>query len=258
MVGAYFFAFNLSIQPLRLFAASLEGVLMASLSHLQLDPERQVRAFLRAASLMAVLIVPICFVQALLFDPVFRLVFPDGTMHDAIRPGQIISVGMAIWAVYGPTASLLKAQGRFRTFAIMATIYATGFIVAVTLAARFGTVAHVAAAVGLCMIIDVPIKMYVAVRPGGAGWSDVLGVLGLPFAIGILAAGAAGGLAMLVPDVFGQNIARIVIVLLVTGAIYLPLIRATSPASWNEALEQLQRVLPQRLIRRLEVPLARP
>jgi PST family polysaccharide transporter len=110
-IGAYVFAFNIAVQPLRL---NLPMVLFPSLSHLSSEPAKQVTAALRAMRLVALTIVPVCMLQILFARPIFHLVFPP-KWQESILPCQILTLGLMINALCWPGVSLLRAQGRFRT-----------------------------------------------------------------------------------------------------------------------------------------------
>ena len=47
-IGAYVFGYNIAMQPLRVFALNVPIVLFPGLSHMSLEPARQVSAALRA------------------------------------------------------------------------------------------------------------------------------------------------------------------------------------------------------------------
>src|SRR4051812_30808575 len=112
VVGVYYFAFNLSLQTAMLLALNLDGVLMPVLSKLRDDPVRQRAAFLSAAQAIALVGIPICLLQAVVADPVVRLIF-DLKWYAAIPVLQVLSIGMAFRVVTHPAQSLMRAQGRF-------------------------------------------------------------------------------------------------------------------------------------------------
>ncbi len=112
-IGAYVFAFNIALQPLRLLSGNIPLVLFPGLSHLSLEPTKQVQAALRAMRLLTLVTVPVCLLQVLLAGPLFRVVFPPRWL-DAVLPCQILTLGLMINAACWPAASLLLAQGRFR------------------------------------------------------------------------------------------------------------------------------------------------
>jgi len=145
-IGAYVFAYNIAVQPLRL---NIPMVLFPGLSHLTAEPEKQVSAALRAMRLVALTMVPVCLLQILLAGPIFRLVFPE-RWQEAILPCQILTLGLMINALCWPGVSLLRAQGRFRTLFwtnLAATIVFMGIMAAaISIRASIITVA-----IGVCI-----------------------------------------------------------------------------------------------------------
>jgi len=137
-VGMYFFAFNLAVQVNRFFWASLTGVLFPLMSSIQHDTDRLVRTFRNATSTMAVLIVPVCILQAAVADPVIRLFFASKWVS-AIPAIQVMSVGMGLHTIAEPCIPLLQAQGRFTTLTRFTAAWTLFYIPAIYLAARVGT-----------------------------------------------------------------------------------------------------------------------
>ena len=98
MVGAYFFAFRLAIQPVQLLAGNLSNVLFPILAQLRGDPARQGEAALKASRVLSYVVMPYCFLQAAVAKPLLTLVFADKWLA-AIPLMQILSIGLAFDAV---------------------------------------------------------------------------------------------------------------------------------------------------------------
>src|SRR5262249_17361332 len=62
-LGLYSFAFKLAVQPLRMLAGSLSAVLFPALVQYRDDPARQLGAALTASQMLAVVVMPACFLQ---------------------------------------------------------------------------------------------------------------------------------------------------------------------------------------------------
>ena len=73
VVGAYFFAFRLAIQPVQMLAGSLNNVLFPALAQLRTDPARQRGAALNASRILAFVVMPYCFMQAAMAGPLSEL-----------------------------------------------------------------------------------------------------------------------------------------------------------------------------------------
>ena len=106
-IGAYVYAFNIAIQPLRLISSNVPVVLFPGLSHLSFDLGKQVRATLRAMRLLTLITVPVCIVQILLTPPLFRLILPPA-WEEAVLPCQLLTIGLMFNAGCWPAVSLLN------------------------------------------------------------------------------------------------------------------------------------------------------
>jgi O-antigen/teichoic acid export membrane protein len=254
ILGVYFLAFNLSIQTMQLFTGNLTGVLFPALSKLQGDPQRQIRAFLDATRLLALVAVPLCFLQMGVADPGVRLFFQDNKWQDAIPVLQALSLGMAFRVVASPGGSLIQAQGRFRVILITNIINAIVFLSLVTLGALMGDVnatslwhrpaTTVGIAVAFYFALIGPIFLYVAIHPSGGTWGDIWRVYAAPMLASILAVASAMAIGALVPveRIHGHRWAQAArlsaIVAWFIGA-YIPLIRLIAPEAWRALLQRL-------------------
>jgi len=254
VLGVYFLAFNLSIQTMQLFTGNLTGVLFPALSKLQSDPKRQIRAFLDATQLLAIVAVPLCFLQMGVADPGVRLFFQDDKWQDAIPVLQALSLGMAFRVVASPGGSLIQAQGRFRVILITNVINAIVFLSLVTVGAMMGDVKSatlwgrpattVGMAVAVYFALIGPIFLYVAIQPTGGTWRDIWRVYAAPMLASALAVAGAMLVGMLVPidRIRGHRWAqavRLSIILAWFVATYIPLIRVIAPDAWRALLQRL-------------------
>jgi O-antigen/teichoic acid export membrane protein len=254
ILGIYFQAYNLSIQTMQLFTGNLTGVLFPALSKLQTDPKRQLRAFLDATRLMALIAVPLCMLQMAGADPAVRLFFQDSKWQDAIPVLQALSIGMAFRVVASPGGSLIQAQGRFRVIMITNVINAVVFLSLVIAGAKLGRpddpnvwlrpASTVGVAVAIYFAIIGPIFLYVAIRPSGGTWGDIVRVYAAPLAVSAVAAVVGMALGHFVPverirgHRWGQAVRLAVIVVWFLIA-YVPLIRLIAPSSWQALVQRL-------------------
>jgi O-antigen/teichoic acid export membrane protein len=254
VLGIYFLAFNLSIQTMQLFTGNLTGVLFPALSKLQGDPARQIRAFLDATRLLALIAVPLCFLQMGAADPGVRLFFQDNKWQAGIPVLQALSIGMAFRVVASPGGSLIQAQGRFRVILITNVINAFIFLALVTAGAQIGNdrspnvwmqpATTVGIAVAFYFATISPIFLWVAIRPSGGTWRDVGRVYAAPLLASALAATGAMWAGHLVPvqqirgHHWGQSARLFVIVAWFVG-LYVPLIRWMAPDAWRALLGRI-------------------
>jgi hypothetical protein len=152
-------------------------------------------------------------------------------------------MGWAFFAVSHSATSLLKARGMFATQMWTYAALAVMFVTFVYVGARDGAALGTACGVGAYAVIAGPLSVYIAIRRIGGRWRDVLGIFVTPLAIATVAVGAGWALAQLLPQTRLGLCARIVTVLAISGAIYLPLIRWLSPAAMEEMIERARGLL---------------
>lgn len=252
LAGIYFFAINLTAQSIRLFVTNVTRVLFPALSKLQDDPQRQVRAFLRATSLLALVGTPLCLVQVPLAEPLMVLVFQP-KWYDAIPVVQLLAIGMIGRLMTAPSRGMIMAQGRFGVLLTMSIINAVSFIGAVVLGAIIGGEKHglvgvaVAAAVG--MFLYGPVQIYVAARPGKATWLSVGKTYAVPLAAGTMSmvaswAGSEGAYALLAggSEWFARLVQAIVAVVLTFG-VYTVMVMWLAPDQVRELKNRVHDML---------------
>lgn len=123
-VGLYFFAYRIAAQPARLLGGSVGGVLFPALIQLSHDPVRQRDAALITSQVLAIVVMPICFIQAAMAQPFIDLVF-HADWSGATFYIQVLSIGLAFDAVSWVIGPLLPANGHFRRlicYAILNTV----------------------------------------------------------------------------------------------------------------------------------------
>lgn len=249
VVGTYYFGFNLSMQTLILFAFNLEGVLFPTLSKLQDDPVRQRQGYLNAARLLALLGIPACLLQAALADPVMHVVFQP-KWAPAIPVVQVLSVGMAFRLVGWSSQSLIQAQGRFFTYLLLNFIGSMAFLTLSGFAAFIATppmaALAVAVAATLYLTMEGPLNLFIAIRPVGGTWRDLVQVYAVPLLAGLAAAAAAMIFTNMLPPMPGRNVLRIVLGAAVALAIYLSLIRWLAGDTVHLLLSRIQGVFTRR------------
>jgi hypothetical protein len=89
--------------------------------------------------------------------------------------------------------------------------------------------------------------LYVAIRPVGGSWRDIWPIYVWPVVTGgaaILAGMFVGRLVL--PRTIGGYWGRLVLVPIVSCIVYAPLVRWTTPDSWDEVVGRIGRVLGRR------------
>jgi O-antigen/teichoic acid export membrane protein len=199
VLGVYFFAYNLSTQTGQLVAANLGAVLMPALTKLAADLPRQLNAAIRATRVMLLIGIPLSFIQAALVEPAVTLVF-RGRWDAAVPVVQYLSIGMAMTLVNGCTSSILQSQGRFRFLLVWNAMVAVVFLAAVAVGAKVGAAVSVSVAVALIFSCIGPVGLYLALRPGGGRFRDVLSVYIRPLAVSVCALAACLAVERLFPN----------------------------------------------------------
>jgi PST family polysaccharide transporter len=245
-VGVYYFAFNLSLQTAMLLALNLDAVLMPVLSKLKDDVPRQRDAFLSAARAVALVGVPVCFLQAAVAGPAIRLVF-DPKWYGAVHVLQVLSVGMALRVVTHPAQTLMRAQGRFATLTWLNAIGAIAFVAVTAVAAAGASDATAAAWVALAVAgffaVEGPGYALAAIRPAGGTWRDVTGIYAVP--LGLAAAAAAAGwlVGRLLPAAGGRGVAAVQMAVVggTFAAVYVAGVWLIAPPALHDLLGRLGR-----------------
>lgn len=197
-LGVYFFAYQLTFQSMQLFTGNLVSVLLPALSKLNSEPKRMLAGFNRACRLLAVVSVPVAFLQAVAAEPAIRLVFPD-RWTASIPIIQILSVGIGFRVVGSPAGSLMYAAGRYRAMLVLHTVYTAVFFLMLVVGAIAGGLLGLSIAASLFFGLLGPVHMYVAIRPLGGTAADVFRVYAVPVATGAAGAAAAWATARMIP-----------------------------------------------------------
>ena len=229
VVGIYYFAYQLSMQTIVLFAIALEGVLFPTLSKLADDPVRQQQGFVNAARVLAILAVPVSFLQAALSAPLIHTFFPAKWLP-AIPVLTVLCIGMAFRAVGFPSFSLMQAQGRFKTLSILLGAGVVLFLTMTLCTSGLTSDAKAALAVSIVVTLyfalEGPISIFVGIRHAGGRWREVGAIYFIPIAISAVAcAAAAGSIRFLPGKTRADHLVRLMVGALIAAAIYLPAMR---------------------------------
>lgn len=248
--GIYYFAFGLSMQAVRVLSVNLSQVLLPVLSRLQHEPVRQREGFLRSTRLLAILAAPVCFLQAAIAEPLFRLAI-DPAYYAAVAPLAALSVGMFFRITWTSSRSLIQSLGRFKAYALQNAVYAAVFLAFVTVAAGLAAEEQAPLAVAIAVMAALtligPTDLLLAIRPIGGRAKHVAHVFGPPALMAIASVGSGWGLSQLIPeDPVGWAMQ-----LVVTGGVglgmYAALVRVVCRRDWDELRSHAGGLLPGRL-----------
>jgi PST family polysaccharide transporter len=244
-VGAYFFAYNLSLHTAVLLSLNFARVLFPVMSRMQGEPERLRSAFIRATRTLMYLGAPACFLQAAVAGPFIRGLVQSEKWYASIPALQILSLAMAVHMVWNPSRSLIQVQGRYRVYLVSAIVYSCGYIAVVLVAASRGDITTVALCAGGALVAVSATDCVLALRHIGGTIEDVARVLLPPMLVAAIAALPAWGLEFVMPTmtrVLGFPLHEVLLLglmPLVLAAIYLPLLRVFAPDVWDELAHRL-------------------
>ncbi|NBS75612.1 MAG: hypothetical protein EBS66_19315, partial [Betaproteobacteria bacterium] len=157
--GLFGLAYSIAAQANTVIAYQLGVVLQPIFGRLQDDSERQVAGFLKAQRVLSAVCVPICFTQAVLAEPLFRLVL-DAKWQPAIPVFQVVSLMQAFYFATGPSMSCLRAQRRFGTFFAWQGIQLLISLPIYWMGADWKGALGIALASGACWAISAPLVVW--------------------------------------------------------------------------------------------------
>ncbi|MGN6724943.1 MAG: oligosaccharide flippase family protein, partial [Tepidisphaeraceae bacterium] len=242
-VGLYANAFNLSTQTISIFTGNIAQVLLPTLTRLADEPRRQANAYLKACRVLAVLGVPLCFLQIFFARPAILLLF-GSAWAGSIIPLQILSAGMAFGLVNSFASYLMQAQGRFRLLTVWIASYAALFLILVQIGARVYGVTGVAWSVAAFHCVIGTLGMRVAVKEHGS-LGDVVAVFTGPVSCSIVAAIPVLVTMRFAPSIFDSqqihavNIVWLALMVCLYGVIYIAGIRYFAPSDFGELRARL-------------------
>ncbi len=246
LVGAYSVAFRFSTQSMSVVTGNLRQALLPALSKLQSEPTRQLRAFLRAGRMLTAVYTPVALLQAITCEPLLRLLYGEKYL-ESIPVLQILSISMMLRAINGPSVSLLRSQGRYRTNMLLQIIYTLVFVIVAMLVASTWAAVELAIGVSVVAVAFGPIQTYVAIRSIGGSWSDVVGIYVQPVIAGSTAFALTWTAGLFIPTNLSDPVRyciEIVIYTLLGVGLYAAIVRWIMPALWSDLLRQFEGVNP--------------
>jgi PST family polysaccharide transporter len=244
VVGIFFFAYNLCNQINSLLTNNLYSVLLPTLSNLQGDLPRQTQAFLRVTRLMNLAGMFVCFLLAAVADPLIRALYGEKWVP-AIPSMQVLSLGMTFSISFALSINLMTAQGLFKELLYFNIFRAVGFITLVAIGARLGGALAVSIASAIFTLLFGPTITYIAIRPGGYGWLEIVRGHASPFLIGATACGMAVFLSSYIPE-HSEQIwlwVRVGAIGSMSGLFWLLLCRWLQPEAWHECTQRIAQTL---------------
>ncbi len=240
-VGFYFFAFRLAAVPIRIIAANVQNILFPMLARMRGDPERQAVSARNAAQMLSYLVTPLCILQAALAEPVLVMLF-GAKWAPSIILLQVLSLGLPAEAVAAVARAQLDAVGAFGRTLKYTLAGAAVFFGLVTIGAAWGGALGVATAVATYYLVTQPSIFFRVFPARGHLLRDVMRIFVAPMLVSLAAVGA-GVLASSVLFAPEQYLARALTIMLLSGALYIGLVRLAGPATFADLLRLFGQLL---------------
>ncbi len=188
-VGCYAMAFTLAASINSVVSVSMGIVLQPIFATMSGDRVRQLAAFTRSCSVIALVAMPLCVCQAIVVGPAIRILLPD-RWAGAAEMAMVMSVGQAFYFAVNPAMSLLKAQGRFTAFFVWQAVQLV--IVACAMAAAgasgLGSPAlAITAVASLYTVVSSPLGVWLCLRGVHGAGARSIALFARPFAAAALA-----------------------------------------------------------------------
>lgn len=243
VVGAYFFAFRLAVQPIQMLAGNLTNVLFPVLSQLRNDAARQREAALNASQVLAFAVMPYSFLQAAIARPLLSLVFGE-KWQAAIPLVELLSIGLAFDAVSWVAGALLQARGQFRQSFLYSCYFFPVFFAMVSFGAWSWSGIGVATAVTIFYVMFAPVYSYLVFRRMGMSLRNVMSIYVRPV---ILAAASAMFAVLVSQIVTSSDLVKTICIAMFGSLLYLGLMWLFARAVFRQLAARLLAVLPRQL-----------
>jgi len=135
VVGIYFFAYQLSIQPILLLSQNLRRIVLPTFSRVQDDPPRRTRAALRGITVIAFLSTTVTCWIALSIELLERFIW-NGLWADATSPVRALCVAMPFHLLVLFARMVIQSTGKFQVVALTIGIRGMGLGMVVLLCGR--------------------------------------------------------------------------------------------------------------------------
>jgi O-antigen/teichoic acid export membrane protein len=244
VVGIYFLAFSLSVQPIMLLSGNVANMLFPVLSRLQDEAERQRAAFLRSIRVLAVFALPLSAAISALASPVIVALYGQKWTGSIILL-RILSLGMAVRCLGWVAGSFLQARGRFGALAVARSIWCALFFASGIWAVRHGLTAF-AIAVSLMHAYDSVINLVMALGWSRESFSSLAKVVRVPVAASVVSWVAVYGLSSQWPSSGPWLLAQIAFGLAVFAAVTAGSVWLADRGLFREILDLRKSLFPSR------------
>ncbi|MGC1302345.1 MAG: oligosaccharide flippase family protein [Caulobacteraceae bacterium] len=240
-VGAYALGFRLAAQPVYLLIRSLSVALFPAMATLAADPVRQTSMAVRAARILAYVVTPFTFLEAVLAAPLVKMLFGPKWLPAAPFI-EILSIGLAFEVLPCVSGALATARGRFH-FQFRAALVSTScFVVAIALGYWLhGPIGMAFAVSAYFAVMSIAYGLF-AFHPMPGLYRTVLELWAAPFLLSAVGIGGGRLLAdSLAPE--GNILADVILTTVFGGTIYLGLLGAMHRRALRELAGKAMQML---------------
>ena len=161
VVGVYFFAFQLAMQPVLLFSESLRKVTMPIFARFANDQDREIRSIKYASLFIGMIAAPALLLLSVTAEPILNLLWGTKWLA-AVEPLQILAMVMPFQLLSLFVETLLQSKGLFRYWTFALLIRGVGLGIAAAIATRVtnSTPGELSAVIGLYLALSAIIEVY--------------------------------------------------------------------------------------------------
>jgi PST family polysaccharide transporter len=240
--GFYYFAYGIASKPITLVATSLRTVLFPALSRMQNEPDRLLKAFMRAERMLALVGVPACLLMGGIADPLLRALFGEKWVG-SIRVLEIMAVFSTLRVFNNNIATLIRATGRFGQEMAMKWVLAVAYVGSASIGAALNGAVGVAIGLTISILILAPIYFAIGVRPLGGSIFGFFHTQVRPLVVCSVALVCLRFAVDQLPVFHGRDWARLAIILAGFPLIYIPVMRIVARNEFLDLRSRLSDVL---------------
>lgn len=185
-LGAYFFAFQLSISFSVLFTVGIDSVMLPSFSRLADDAERQNSAFLKSFGMLSFLVAPVAVGTALFMEPLVHHLWA-GKWDVAIISTQLLLLSLLTRMPLALTQSFLESKGHWKSRSYIQAVDTAGIMIAAAVGAWFGGLLLIAISISLYRFAAAFIFSMIGCSVVGIGRRLVIELNGVVVLVALLA-----------------------------------------------------------------------
>jgi PST family polysaccharide transporter len=194
-LGIYSRAYNLLSQPANVIGSAADKALFPAMAKVREDGERLRKAYVRSASLVALVTIPCSAILFVLAPEVVRVLLGD-RWGAVVAPLRVFALVLLPRASYKISGSLTRATGAVYGGAWRQWLYAAEVLVGCAVGARWG-VDGVAVGASVAIVLHFLVMLRFSARVAAGLMGDVLTMYVRHLPVALVAAGAAQAAAML-------------------------------------------------------------